>query len=403
VFHKGLTIFTRQFILTESMTFEEIIHPISLKEFFEEYYEKKMLHIPRQNSAFYHRFIHPKEIDLHLQLKQTYSPNVKVLKDGKFIPPVLYSSELKGVGAYVAKPMSLLQLYRDGCTLKYDKLHLTYPPIAEKVSKLEKELDINIRTSVYLTPKNSRGAGLHTDSHDVLALQINGSKTWKVKFCDVALPSSYTTILPENWEKDIETIVLKAGDFFYCPRGLAHEVFTEDQSSIHFTIGFQPIYGYDLVKKLEKLAYKNDFFRKAVPSVVSTDEEREDYKKEFMNALQQLLEENVFDKISAIGESSKLESQLNMVEGTFLSEIYTPNREDNFKVAKNWTLEKTNFGCVVTLNLLKFNFPINFYAALTFIRTQKEIQLNEILVDEEEKVFLKFIQRLLTVKILTLS
>jgi ribosomal protein L16 Arg81 hydroxylase len=403
VFHKGLTIFTRQFILIESMTFEEIIHPISLKEFFEEYYEKKMLHIPRQNSAYYHRFIHPNEIDLHLQLKQTYSPNVKVLKDGKFIPPVLYSSELKGVGAYVAQPMSLLQMYRDGCTLKYDKLQLTYPPIAEKVSKLEKELDIKIRTSVYLTPKNSRGAGLHTDSHDVLALQINGSKTWKVKFCEVALPSSYTNILPENWEEDIETIVLKAGDFFYCPRGLAHEVFTEDQSSIHFTIGFQPVYGYNLVKKLGKIAYKNDFFRKALPSVVSTNEERETYKTEFMIALQQLLEDDVFDEITAIGESSKLESQLKMEKGTFLTEIYTPNQEDKFKVNADWTLVKTNFGCVVTLNSLNYNFPINFFEALTFISTQKEIQFNEISVEAEEKVVTKFVKRLLSIGILVLS
>lgn len=384
------------------MTFEEIIHPISIQDFFENYYEKKPLHIERNNSSYYHSFINPREIDIHLQLKQTYSPNVKVAKDGKMKSPISFSKELRGVGAYVAKPENLLRDYQNGNTIKYDKLQLTYPPIAQKISNLEKELQLLIRTSLYMTPKNSQGYGLHTDRHDVLALQINGSKTWKLKFADEYLPSTYDNHVAVDWkEEELTTIKLKAGDFFYCPRGLAHKVFTEEESSIHFTIGFKPVYGYEVIANFEKLAYKNDFFKKAIPNPYITEGEKEIYKKEFLKELTHLIEKSSYEELLSLARNEMVEDQLKVESNLFLSEIYTPNLEDEFIISKNWTLEKTKFGCVVFLEDQKYNFPIDLYDSLNRLKLENKIQYKDMNLPLSIENNVKLIKRLIKLKIIS--
>ena len=225
------------------MNFAQIIHPISVEEFFNDYYEKKPLHIVRNNPRYYHTFLSLQEIDSYLQLKQTFAPNVKMAKDGKSISPQLFGDIDATIAPYKANPDKILELLKSGHTIKYDLLHRTYPPLAEKISALENELGIKLRSSLYFTPENSQGYGLHVDKHDVLALQLNGTKNWKVSFAKELLPSNYDIDVQVTWnDGEVKTIELQAGDFFYCPRGLAHDVYTTDESSIHFTIGFKPLY-----------------------------------------------------------------------------------------------------------------------------------------------------------------
>ncbi|MFM7022577.1 MAG: cupin domain-containing protein [Flavobacteriales bacterium] len=355
------------------MNFAQIIHPVSVEEFFRDYYEKKPLYIARNNPSYYHSLLSLQEIDAYLQLKQTFSPNVKVAYNGKEASPFLFTESTNDVAPYKADPQLLLHLLKQGYTVKYDKLHQTYPPLAQKISLLEEELGLQIRTSLYITPEDTQGYGVHTDRHDVLALQINGTKLWKVKFSEEVLPSHYDVPVKVKWEEGEDQLIeLKAGDFFYCPRGLAHDVYTKEQSSVHFTLGFQPVYGYHLAEKLSSLAYENAFFRKAIPNHYSTADEKEKYKKEWLSEFLKIAKN--IDVETLIEWAAAEKSKLNFSQGRFLSQFYEPAAKDIFMVNDlDWTLTFTKVACRIKMLRGDHDFPFLMKEFLLELKNKKTV------------------------------
>lgn len=380
------------------MNFAQIIHPISIEEFFNDYYEKKPLHIARNDTSYYYSFLSLQEIDSYLQLKQAFSPNVKMAFQGKEVSPFLFCDHDNKVAAFKANPKKMFELFKLGYTIKYDKLHQTYPPLAEKVSALENELGIKIRTSLYLTPENSQGYGVHTDRHDVLALQINGTKIWKVKFSEEILPSVYDgRVLLSNWEDGVQEIQLKAGDFFYCPRGLAHAVYTADESSVHYTLGFQPIYGYKALSVIADIAYENPFFRKALPNNLSSESVRKNFAIEFKNEFKKLIDSIDFKDL--IERNSKLNAQsfLQYKEDQFFSHFYQPNINDTFywRVEIDWKLTFTKVSCRIEVDNQTNDFPFLLKDFLLSKEKKKQFTLVDMSAALNEKQKLKIIKRLL--------
>jgi len=388
------------------MNFAQIIHPISIEEFFNDYYEKKPLHIQRNQANYYHSFLSLKEIDSYLQLKQTFAPNVKMAIDGKSISPHLYSDIEATVAPYKANPDKIFELLKSGHTIKYDLLHRTYPPLAAKVSALENELGIKLRTSLYFTPENAQGYGLHVDKHDVLALQLNGTKIWKVSFAEELLPSNYDSEIEFPWNDNVvETIELKSGDFFYCPRGLAHDVYTTDSSSIHFTIGFKPIYGYNVVENLATLAYQNVFFRKAIPNAYTSDSKSHDYKKLWKEELKKLMEHLDVDRLFNLSEREEQETKLNYKENRFLNTMYQPSLGDIFKVNKgiSWGVKNSKVGCSIEVEGVSHHFPLLMKEYLENLINEEQTSFDDMKLDLSDAQKVKVFKRLLKLNLIALS
>jgi len=343
------------------MKFSEIIAPYSVEEFFNEFYEKKPLHIKRDNPNYYHELISPEELDLYLQLKGTYASNVKVAINGEEISPQKFSKQVSNISPYNADPKKLFSLFQTGHTIKYDKLHQTYPPLALKISQIEQELEFKLRTSVYITPPNSQGYGMHTDRHDVLALQINGRKFWKVANSEEVLPSHYLEPIDVNWQdaENIETLEISAGDFFYCPRGLAHDVYTKEKSSTHFTIGFKPIYRYQLFDQLSKEAYNDEFFRYSIPTKFDSKESIQKFKNDWKSKFSKLIDQLSVDDLITKSQTILNNEQLNVTEGKFSNKFYEPNETEEYVLNNsNWEWKLDKMTIKVSLNNKTFNLPL---------------------------------------------
>ncbi|WP_431295639.1 JmjC domain-containing protein [Rahnella sp. PAMC 25559] len=71
--------------------------------------------------------------------------------------------------------------------------------------------------NVYWSPADSVGAGAHTDDHDVVVIQLTGTKWWKFEH---------------------DKIKLSPGDILWIRKGTLHDPITEkDSDSMHLTIG----------------------------------------------------------------------------------------------------------------------------------------------------------------------
>ena len=145
------------------------------------------------------------------------------------------------------------------------------PDLAALCEQLSEELSHRISANLYVSPPDSRGLDRHQDGHDVLILQIEGRKRWKVWTNDA--PPPLDTLPPLPFEgakrtrrdyrgtpfggrsvKDAEiagkrewSFDLAPGDMIYVPRGFAHDVWTEESHSAHLTFGFHLVSWIDLL------------------------------------------------------------------------------------------------------------------------------------------------------------
>src|SRR5699024_4646224 len=104
---------------------------------------------------------------------------------------------------------------------------------------IEVELNFPTQVNAYITPPGSTGFVPHYDHHDVVILQIQGSKAWRL-YDDVAVPphemERQTEIDPADLPAATEVRV-DAGDTLYLPRGTVHAAETTARQSVHLTVG----------------------------------------------------------------------------------------------------------------------------------------------------------------------
>jgi hypothetical protein len=147
-------------------------------------------------------------------------PAIRMVRDGARIPPAEFCTPTR-IGsstlADTADARKVLDLYRRGATLVLQSLQRTWPPLIEWCCALEAQLGWPVQANAYLTPAHERGLDRHADGHDVLALQIHGSKRWEVD--------------------GLGSFRLAAGDVLYVPAGTDHVAATEAEPSLHLTVG----------------------------------------------------------------------------------------------------------------------------------------------------------------------
>lgn len=128
----------------------------------------------------------------------------------------------------------------DGYTIVLDGVERYSRAIGSLARSIEVELNFPTQVNAYITPPASRGLVPHYDDHDILILQIQGSKIWHLyNGADVA---------PHELWRDDKAVAtdglplptdlrLEVGDVLYLPRGRIHNAETDSEPSIHLTVG----------------------------------------------------------------------------------------------------------------------------------------------------------------------
>jgi len=117
-------------------------------------------------------------------------------------------------------------------------------PLSPALDQLARALEMVLHQPVTASAFWSRGgmrAPVHYDDHDLLVVQLRGTKRWYV--------SSKPSELNNTWKTVTEgaaalgphhSLDVRPGDLLYLPRGTHHSV-DSDQGSLHVSIGFTPL------------------------------------------------------------------------------------------------------------------------------------------------------------------
>lgn len=134
---------------------------------------------------------------------------------------------------------------------------------------VEVELNFPTHVNAYITPPGSTGFLPHYDHHDVLVLQVQGSKTWYF-YGEDPVPPHLMQQLHEVDSADLpapSSLQLASGDTLYLPRGQVHSAETTSALSVHLTVGIHvPTVLTLLTHALHLLSLRDDRIHTRLPA-----------------------------------------------------------------------------------------------------------------------------------------
>lgn len=206
-------------------------------------------------------------------------PRLRLARGGDMLPVHRYASHVTTRRATVwqrVHPAELHQQLADGASLVLDQIDHLHEPIGDLAAELEGWLRSSVQVNAYASWTPAEGFGTHWDDHDVVVVQVEGAKRWRLFGPTRRVPLHRDVAEPDPPPTEpVADLVLRPGDVLYLPRGWWHAV-TADQGtpSLHLTCGITPPHtGSRLLTWLAEELLVSDTFRVDLPLRAGPDEQ----------------------------------------------------------------------------------------------------------------------------------
>lgn len=252
-----------------TMDFARAIAPMTPEAFFADVFERRHMVIHRQDSGYFRDLLSVADIDAVLTGTMLPEAEMNMVNTGRPIPAERYTTAAGHVD-----PVRAAQEFAGGGTIILPGLQRRLPKLAAYCRALEQVFTCDLQTNIYFTPDNAQGFRTHYDSHDVIVLQVHGSKTWKIYQSEIELPLRSQPFSPEGFTAGpvIDEFVLHAGDMAYVPRGMVHDAIATTEMSLHITTGLLGHAWVDLLLEAVAAVAREDIeLRRGVPPGLGLD------------------------------------------------------------------------------------------------------------------------------------
>uniref|UniRef100_A0A9L0RQI5 Bifunctional lysine-specific demethylase and histidyl-hydroxylase n=2 Tax=Equus caballus TaxID=9796 RepID=A0A9L0RQI5_HORSE len=215
--------------------FESLISPIKTETFFKEFWEQKPLLIQRDDPAlatYYQSLFRLSDLKSLCSRGMYYGRDINVCRCVNGKKKVLNKDG----------KVHFLQLRKDfdqkRATIQFHQPQRFKDELWRIQEKLECYFGSLVGSNVYITPAGSQGLPPHYDDVEVLILQLEGEKRWRLYRPTVPLAREYGVEAEDSIGSPAREFTLKPGDFLYFPRGTIHQADTPPglAHSTHLTI-----------------------------------------------------------------------------------------------------------------------------------------------------------------------
>jgi hypothetical protein len=233
---------------------QDIIEPLSMRAFVEEYWGRAPLFIRGRSNKFSTLLSRDRLWDSLRSLGQN---NETYSSDPKFRGFYVIASFDRGQTTIPVPPFEASRFFAAGATLCINNVNLVDFVLQDTIDRLQKEMRFagKISFRAYLSPAG-QGFGWQFDARVATTLQIEGSKEWKFsKEAAVIWPTENRQLGPPDGaladteapckspaECSIETVTLRPGDLLCLPAGHWHTA-AASEYSLALNLAFDPIGG----------------------------------------------------------------------------------------------------------------------------------------------------------------
>jgi lysine-specific demethylase/histidyl-hydroxylase NO66 len=213
-----------------------LLAPLTVETFLTEIWGRTHYHVSRSGSEYFGGLLDESaSVDDLLGFFRPDLSLVRLVRQNDKKEPYVYRRPDGGFDA-----AAIGRDFADGYTIVLESVHRYVRAMASLLHAIEVELNFATQVNAYFTPPESQGFIPHYDEHDVLILQIRGSKIWHlydgadVAPCDMIRHEPVAAdALPAPTD-----VHLDAGDVLYLPRGRVHAAEATAEVSVHLTLGF---------------------------------------------------------------------------------------------------------------------------------------------------------------------
>jgi ribosomal protein L16 Arg81 hydroxylase len=312
-----------------------LLHPISVDEFFRDYWGEKPLHIHRENCDYFKGLYSSMDIDDCLRFAapaEEWNEKVKMAIKFKMVSSeVLFDQNQPGFDYQMIRKsqraVSLIMNFIQDHNCRVFQM----ARILEQ--NLRGRIKGRVNVNAYLSPGKSY-INPHLDSHDELNIQVEGTKCWRVY--EPRIPNPYFGMPMDNgFDPEFKThylngrtpcmeVTLQPGDFMYMPRGYWHDPVNADKEpSLGLTIGVHPICWLDTaIASARAAAEKHQDLRHSLPGGLSPDSRSE-----------QMMQKNIHGIFNTMSETVSLSELIAILErdtpsaGLGPADLYLPSLE----------------------------------------------------------------------------
>jgi len=259
--------------------FQRLIAPITLDEFFADYWEKKVLYIPRNDPSYYRDILTFEDVSDYLSRTDLRYPYIRLVQAGQELPLNTYAYDsVFGENVFQGNLDldKLFHLYNNGATMCMQLQHLALPKLRSFTNHIERLFEFRTQSTLFLTPPKSQGFTAHFDSHDFFIFQIHGEKQWLIYDDSVELPLARNRVLDS--EVNVQnppsfSPLIRPGDLLYVPRGVFHEALTNNGASLQISLGVFPHLWCDILHKMiDELSLSHSLLRQSAVTPTISDE-----------------------------------------------------------------------------------------------------------------------------------
>lgn len=263
------------------------------------------------------------ELNALLSHHRLEPPRLRLSVGGETLPQHAYTVPVTTRRSTVwhrLKPSDLHRHLAEGATLVLDAVDELDPGVGRVAQELERHLRTGIQVNAYASWTPEEGFGVHWDDHDVLVLQLDGAKRWRIYGPTRQSPLHRDIDVPEPPPREpLVELVMNAGDMLYLPRGWWHAVAaSEGVHSLHLTCGMQTTTGADLLQWLSETLRREALVRSDLPRF-GTGTERSDFVRALADLVGKEFEDgSLLDRFLAVRDATdraRLVPSLPYVEG----------------------------------------------------------------------------------------
>ena len=383
--------------------FKELLGSYSADTFLQENWGKTWLHLDSQYTPCRNTPISIEILDEYFTNARLRYPWVKLVKQGSEIPLKEYRNERLSKVTELIDNDKLFGFLDQGASLVSNSIDKSFGPIGMYCRALEKELSVKVWANLYVSPPNSRGFGIHQDTHDVIVIQLAGKKNWHI----YPREENHGPRKPSPDDIPEAEFQLKENEFLYLPKNYPHMAFaTDDSPSIHLSLGLEGLFWSDLVNQFAKKVNEDPDFNQRVPIPIEGEKAyqhfMESFTRKWKNWNEKLDPTELLDELNtAVYHQTNAQKENRVSDWLGLNDI-NENSYLKKRVYVAHSLETQGKEVILQFHNKKLNFPFFLAPLLESLLKEKPFQLKDITVKQTEKEKIAFAKMLIKEGILTI-
>jgi ribosomal protein L16 Arg81 hydroxylase len=355
----------RQFAGPEA-ALDYLLAPCPVERFVDEVFETAPLIVRRNEPGRYGDLLSIADIDRLVASVEMRGDGLQLVRSKPKIAPRDYV-----LSSGIVDPIRLADLYAGGATIILNQLQRLHPPLDALTRALETAFCVPLQANVYLTPAGGQGFPVHFDNHDVVVLQVEGSKAWRLYEAPIHLVYRGEAFEPGVYDpgKTTDSFTLQAGDALYIPRGQMHEaVGGAEGPSLHITIGIITKTWTDLIlEAVAGLALKDGDFRRSLPiGFARHDADLASVRATFDDLVARIAGGVDFDAALAVMRDDFVRRRRPQIDGSIVTprQLVEPDTRLVLRPNLAWRLGEDDKGLELLANGRTLRFPVEERGAL---------------------------------------